>query len=192
MNKYLIGIIAVAVLGLGFLFLQQSFGGNVSLDNAVPQERFQRYDFFANSAYPTTIATTTSATSTNITAYFATTTTNRKDNGYFVVAGAKKVTLFFQRESSVEGNAGISTFFLQGTYKSNPSTDADWVYYNRLIDNVTNANTQTLTRVGLSALSAATTTKMYSLDPTDSFYAIRCIIVETTDGSHICTGLAEW
>lgn len=198
MKKYLtigieigIGIGIISAFGL-FFFGLNWLRAQVVTDIAVPGEQFQTYTFFASSTVQTDYATTTSATSTDITAYFA--SDGRKDNGYFLIAGAEEVTVYFQRgDTTGQGNIGTSTFFIQAS-----PDGTNWYDYNKLIDNVTNANSQNLTRVGSVIFSAAadynnaTATKAYSLSPEDAWYAIRCIVVEGTDGEHTCKASAKW
>ena len=182
MNKYLIGIIVVAVFGLGFLFYGSVFG-EVSKDMQTPSAVYQNYNFFASTTSQTNYATTTSATSTNITPYW--TTDGRKDNGYLVIAGAEKVTFYFQRgDTSGQGNSGSSTFKVQ---VSNDGTN--WYDYG----NLNSATSSSPTALSQYVISAATSTVPLSLDLTnDSFYAVRCIVVETTDGEHSCRASASW
>lgn len=118
-------------------------------------------------------ATTTNATSTtaNINAY---------------IQGAKRATFYFQRgDTTGQGNSGSTSFSVEVS-RTNSTSDADWIDYNKLIDNVTNANSQNLTRVGSASLSG-TSTKIYSMDlEHDNINFVRCIAVETTDGEHTC------
>ena len=184
-----------AILGVflfaAFLFVAAPvFGGYLTQDHrSVTPDSYRQYDFFAVSSStvgaPATYGTTTSATST--TASAETDELGRIDNGYFVIAGADQASLFFNRTSSVGGNAGTSTFNVQVTYDG-----STWVDYNKLITNVTNTNAQMPTRVASVAL-IGTSTSMVSMDlKDDAVFAVRCIVVEATDGTHRCTGLAEF
>lgn len=160
--------------------------GYATLTQPTRAERLVNYSFFASStpgATPTVFATSTSATSTNIASWID--ADGRVDNGYMVVAGAKKVNFFFSRAWG-GGNSGSSQFFVEVS-----PDGSTWVPYNKLISNVTNTNAQTLTRVGSVTISAATSTTMVSLDD-DAIYAVRCIVVETTDGSHTCSASASF
>jgi hypothetical protein len=102
-----------------------------------------------------------------------------------VVAGAKKVNFFFSRAWG-GGNAGSSQFFVEVS-----ADGSNWVPYNKLISNVTNTNGQNLTRVASVTISAATSTSMVTMDE-DAIYAVRCIVVEATDGSHTCEATAQY
>lgn len=182
-NKLFIAIIAF--IGV-FVVGQAVWASYPSTSVPTKTARYDMYEFFASTTAPTTVATTTTATSTNITPYF--TTSGKYDQGYFVVAGAKKISMYFGRgDTTGQGNAGSSLFKIQVS-----ADGSTWVDYNKLIDNVTNTNSQTLTRVASKTISAATSTVQVSLDPTDSIYAVRCVVVETTDGEHRCFASAEW
>ena len=61
-----------------------------------------------------------------------------------------------------------------------------WVVYNRLIDNVTNTNTQTDTRVAAPTLSS-NTSKIYFFPTSDLFAYIRIFVSVTTDGTYSAT-----
>lgn len=185
-HKISIGIIALIFVGFLVSLFSPAFGA-VSNDTAsqAVNGRFKSYEFFASTTAPTTVATTTSATSTDIIPFFD--TNGRYDAGYFVVAGAKKISVFFGRGGLTNPNAGSTV------YKVQVSPDGvTWVDYNKLIDNVTNTNAQTLTRVASKSISAATSTLQVAIDPNDSVYAIRCIAVETTDGEHRCFATSEF
>ena len=130
-------------------------------------------------------ATTTTATSTN---QFSPT----------IIESAEKITFFFQRgDTTGQGNTGTSTFSVQIAQKND--SESDWITYNRLIDNVTNTNSQTLTRVGSVILSAsgdygtATATKAYSMDLSQDVYKYaRCVVNEGTDGEHTCKAIIKY
>jgi len=184
MNKYLtIGIITVAVLGLGYLLFGNAVSGQVSKDIAVPDNYFQNYTFFASTTGQTIYATTTSAISTSITPYFA--ADGRKDNGYFVIAGAKSVTFYFQRgDTSGQGNTGSTVFSVDVS-----SDGTTWYDYG----NLNSATSTTPTGLSSYTISAASTTALLSLDLTnDALYAVRCEVVEATDGEHSCRASAQF
>lgn len=179
-----------AFLFAAFLFVATPvLAGYLTQDHrSVTPDSYRQYDFFAVSSStagaPVTYGTTTSATSTTATPQ--TDELGRIDYGYFIVAGADQASLFFQRTTG-GGNTGTSTFNVQVTYDG-----STWVDYNKLIKNVTNTNAQTLTRVS-SVILTGTSTEMVSMDlETDSVYAVRCIVVEAVDGTHRCTGFAEF
>lgn len=171
-NYYLIGI-----LGFATIFCFVAWGVH---------DKSEKEDFGGaySTEHPFFIATTTSATSTN-------TSMGNSLN----IANADKVTMYFQRgDTTGTGNTGTSTFSVQVS-----QDNSNWITLNMLIDNVTNSNSQTLTRVGSSILSAsanygtATATKAYSLDLTSGVYKyLRCIVVEGTDGEHTCKALIQY
>ena len=167
----------------------RAWAGYIASTQPVQAERFVRYDFFAsstpNQGAPTTFATTTSATSTEIVAW--TDENGRIDNGYAVVAGADKVTFYFSRGGATSPNTGSSTFNVEVS-----EDGSTWTRYNKLISNVTNSNSQTLTRAEQYVITAATSTVIASLSPEDSVYAVRCIVREVTDGEHRCKAVATW
>lgn len=162
MKKYIaIPIILIAIV-LGFQYFTKE-------KNIVETKNFGS----VNNAITFFSATTTNATSTTagINAY---------------IEGAKRATFYFKRgDTTGTGNSGSSLFKIE-VARTNSTSDADWVVYNKLIDNVTNANTQNLTRVGSASLSG-TSTKIYSMDlANDNISFVRCVNVETTDGEATC------
>jgi hypothetical protein len=96
---------------------------------------------------------------------------------------AKKVTLMFKR---ADHSAGSTAFTVTG------SLDGEtFITLNNLVDNVTNNNSQTLTRVGSVTLSADTS-KVYALDLDKfGFKEIKVTATETTDGTHTALVLIE-
>ena len=129
----------------------------------------QTYTFFT--------ATTTTATSTNVAA---------PDQGYFKIAGADKVTMYFSRGGLVQPNTGISTFSVEVT-----PDGTNWYPWNQLIDNTATSSDQWM--VASKAIEAATSTSIMGMNLQNmSFYGVRCIVNETTDGEHTCVGQAEF
>ena len=166
--------------------------GKTAKNETAPVGLFQSYVFFSTSTAAATpnqnFSTTTDATSTDITSYFD--DNSFLDKGYFVIKGAKKVTMYFARDATTD--IGNSKFRVQVT-----PDGITWLNYNKLISNVTNTNSQNLTRVGFvtitgSATSSPNATTTATLDPDDSWYGVRCIVVETTDGMHYCSATASW
>lgn len=100
------------------------------------------------------------------------------------IGGAKRVTFAFTR---ADHSSGSSVFKVQGSLDG-----STWVDLNLLIDNVTNTNAQTKTRVGSVSLSSDTT-KVYALDLDHfGFPLIRVDVVETTDGTHTAECFQEF
>lgn len=171
MKKLSLIILICAAVILGSWFFSNKAIGSVSFEVPTQKgETYRNYSFFS--------ATTTTATSTN---------TTDGVGGYFPIAGAERVTLYFSRAWN-GGNAGTSTFSIEVS-----PDGTNWYDYNKLISNSTNTNAQTLTRVGSVAIVAATSTTVASLDlENDTFFAIRCIVIEETDGAHTCSASAEF
>lgn len=183
-------IIAAVVLFLSLacaaLSLQSRvFAGVTQAGPTVTRDTTQYFNFFASTTGQTNFATTTTATSTSIIPYFD--SNGRLDNGYFVIAGAKKVTIYVSRgDTSGQGNTGTSTFNLQITSKANP-TSSDWFNFSKLVQATSTTEQPT------AAIAAATSTLRYGMDiDYDSVYAVRCIVVETTDGEHSCAAMATF
>jgi len=101
-----------------------------------------------------------------------------------VIAGAKKITLFFTRANH---SAGSSTFDVD------VSLDGEtYVDFNQLITNAANAITEGKVRVASVALSSNTTVAV-SMDLEDAtFYTMKVNVVEATDGTHSCKALIEF
>jgi hypothetical protein len=100
------------------------------------------------------------------------------------IRNAEKITLMFTRTNH---SAGSSTYTIEGSLDG-----TTFVALNTLIDNVTNSNSQHLTRVASCALSS-NTSKIYSLDLENFNYKqIRVIVTEVTDGSHNYKMLMEF
>lgn len=187
------GFGVLAALILGFLGYGVAFGTITHDSPNITPETYRTYSFFASTTitdFNTLVATTTSATSTNI-APFTDTNTGNIDNGYFVIKGAKDVNLFFGRgEQLLNGNTGTSTFNIQVS-----PDGTNWFDYNNLqpvsTSSVFASSNQLDTRVGTSTIRASTSTDIFRMDLL-GWYAIRCIVVETTDGTHSCKAAATW
>lgn len=101
-----------------------------------------------------------------------------------VIAGAKKITLFFTRANHTSG----STLFdvdvsLDGT---------TYVDFAQLITNVINGITEGKVRVASVSLSSNTTSAV-SMDLDNSaFYSMKVKATETTDGTHTVKVLIEY
>ncbi len=146
---------------------------------------YRSYDFFASTTLQTNFATTTTATSTNITQW--TDADGRIVTGAFSIEGAKRVNLYFSRDAGLGGNEGTSLFRVQVT-----RGDGVWHNYNHLRQATTTDNATAISlRVGTHAITAATSTAIYTMDIL-GFKAIRCSVTETTDGSHSCAASADF
>lgn len=100
------------------------------------------------------------------------------------VENAKKVTFLFIRTNHSAGKTVFSvTASVDGT---------TFVTYNKLIDNVTNTNGQTLTRVASYDTGTANASAVYSMDlQHDAFKEIKVTATETTDGTHTAKVIIE-
>ena len=187
-NIYPIVLLAVGFLVGAYFFISNAVFGNVTSTIPVPTEKLETYTFFATSTAQTFFATTTSAVSTAITPW--TDSNGRIDNGYFVIAGAKDVTFYFGRGDTHAGggNTGTSVF----TVEVSPN-GTDWTAYPQLAKATTTPTTADtyFARSANSTITAATTTDIYKLSDT-GWYAVRCRVVETTDGEHSCKATATY
>lgn len=88
----------------------------------------------------------------------------------------KRCTLEFTRANHSAGSSAFTvTVSVDGV---------NYYAYNKLIDNVTNTNSQTLTRVSGKTLSS-NTTALVSMDlEHDTFHSMKVTVTETTDGTH--------
>lgn len=179
---------AIVLIALGTLFVSQ-VRAYISADSPAITDRVVSYKFFASStpnAAPTNFATTTSATSTDIASWID--DAGRLDNGAFNITGAKAVTWYFSRGGATGPNTGTSTFRVEVS-----DNGTNWSRYYKLVSNVTNSNSQNLTRVETVAIEAATSTTITGMDLTnDSFKFVRCIVAETIDGDHSCRATARF
>ncbi len=183
MKKYILPIVLILGIAItGYYFFKQE----EVKDPVIEQQKLSALN--SNTITTTFLnATTTSATSTDSADFSV--------SGRALITGARKVTLYFQRgDVSGTGNIGTSTFAVDVSRDG-----TTWFSYNKLIDNVTNANSAQLTRVSSVVLSAstnlntATATKMYSMDlGSDVINYIRCGVSEGTDGEHSCFALIEY
>lgn len=99
------------------------------------------------------------------------------------ILGAKRITLMLTRANHTSGTSA---------FKVQVSLDgATFVDLNKLIDNVTNTNAQTLTRVLTKTLSSATSDTV-SVDMDGNIYKeMRVVGTITTDGNATCKVLIE-
>lgn len=175
--------IGSAFVGL-FVFLFLMFGAIAQSATNVPTTTNQY-----NLPHMLLNATTTSATSTNL-----------ADGGSgLVIAGAKKVVMYFQRGGVSNLNLGTSTFKVQtspdgvswydfGLFKSATSTTQTWPAIPTTMTNTTNNYIILGTGTG-----NGTTTIPLALDLTNfAAYSLRVIVVETLDGEHTVKVATEY
>lgn len=176
------GVLLVASILIAYS--QVSFGSITKAD-PTPVGTIRNFTFFASSTAQVFYATSTQATSTQINQYVD--SNNFVDKGYFVIAGAKKVTLFFERGGATTTNNGESYFRVQTS-----KDGTDWDDYGKLML-ATTTTTNLVSRVNINA-SVSTTTAFMNTD-FGSFYAIRCITHQRTDlidGRAWCNASATW
>lgn len=196
--KYLtkISIITLSIIAVSLLFGFLFFGADKAIGGYTETQvgdmglngEFRRYEFFASSTDSTVVATTTNATSTSIVTY--TDDSGRRDNGSLVLKGADTATFYFTRNGAVDSTA-TSTFEIEVS-----PDGTKWIDYNKLISNVTNTNTEDLTRVSSIEIVGATSTTMVSMDlQHDAFQAVRCIATiegSETDDSNECQAVVNY
>lgn len=177
-----IGFIAVAIVATLLLLINaHQTSGLITTEQATPSNLYRYVQMFASSTNIAIIATSTvaQATSTNITAYAD--SSGRIDNGSVFVAGAKKVEIYLSRGGITHANTGNTVFQIQGS-----PDGTNWFYINKLVQS-TSTTISNATEVGTWQITAATSTVNMALDlTTDSYYAIRCIVTNTTDGEAGC------
>lgn len=116
---------------------------------------------------------------TALSAVTATTTSEAIDVKY-----AEKITLLLTRANH---SAGSSAFTVTGSVDG-----ATYVALNTLIDNVTNTNAQTLTRIATKTLSADGSA-LVALDLEQFGYSfIKVTVTEATDGTHSAVVFVEY
>lgn len=140
--------------------------GSITFDNPTLENRYQNHTFFT--------ATTTTATSTN---------SHIVPDRQLRVDGAEKVTFRFSRGGATGPNTGASLFMVEAT-----PDGSTWYDVNRmLLNDLTSSATSSVT------ITAATSTVVASVDLTNhAWYAVRCIVIETTDGNHSCDASVEF
>ena len=139
-----------------------------------------------------------SGTFRDLTLYAATTTDATSSPIY--ILGAKKITWFvgvvelgsdFSVQVINTDPDILSGIAQQGSVRNNQ----DFITYNKLISNVTNSNSQEITRVGKTALTVSTTTFTMDLSQ-ESYKYVRAVTAATPDGAGAASTsvgvLIEW
>jgi hypothetical protein len=161
-----VGAIFALILFAGFYIAYGQIASSVPTQNP---GNFTPKTFFS--------ATTTNATSTN------------GAGGYLTITGAKRLVALFQRgDTSGQGNSGSSRFRLQVT-----PDGSTWFDFGRLqyISGTTTADAY-FKRFDDVTLTG-TTTQLMAVDLNNqTYYGLRCIVLETTDGEHTCKAYAEY
>lgn len=101
-----------------------------------------------------------------------------------VIAGAKKITLFFTRTNHSAGSTAFSA-----TVSADNST---FITYNKLITNAVNSISEGLVRVASVSLSSNTTSTVTMDLEQDAYYSMKLTATETTDGNHTIVAVIEY
>lgn len=187
--------LAGVVLFLGLILISRTshVSGLITADTpGVTPNLYRLQEMLASTTAPSVVATSTNATSTNINAYFD--SSGRLDNGAMVIAGAKKVTLYFTRGGAfAAANTGTSTYFIQVSRDG-----TNWTNFNKLVaaTSTTISNANELQNVTIGATvpgNVATTTQVYSMDLTnEAYFSMRCIVTILVDGASSCSAFAQY
>lgn len=163
--------ITVAVLTLlGTAYIVKTADAALTSNGpTVQRDSFRYFTFFT--------ATTTNATSTN----------TADGGGFFQIAGAKRVELYFSRQAATTSNIGTTTFTVQVS-----PDGSQWYDYKKLVQPTT-----TVTSINYqpsAAIANATTSINYGMDlEKDAFFAMRCIAnIGYLDGANTCRAYAEF
>lgn len=107
-------------------------------------------------------------------------TANATSSGLPIWA-AERIEVYFTRNA---GSASEAT----STFEIEVSPDGtNWYDYNKLVSNVTNSNSQELTRVETTTIIGATSTTVVALDlQHDTFEELRCVAIVGNDGNNTC------
>lgn len=161
---FIIAVVVVSVIFAGTLFFSKSETQNEQ-DNSLGGER-DRTKIAENVFQVELLSATTSRAATS---------------GPFLLGGAKRATLFFAEGGAVSGSSTDFSIWVGGVRPGDAglaSTDNlgdHVVQYNKLISNVTNTNSQQLTRIG-SVNVAGNATTTVSMDLTiDIFSFLVCV-----------------
>jgi len=92
-----------------------------------------------------------------------------------------RVALLFRRADNA---GGTSAFTVKAGFDDKLAGNPTMTAYNMLIDNVTNTNAQTLTRVNGKSIANADGDAMVWLDPNCPVTHVEITVTETTDGTH--------
>jgi hypothetical protein len=107
----------------------------------------------------------------------------------FYVGGAKRIAVLLRRAANA---GGTSTFSIKGSLDEIGTVTPTMTALNMWLDNVTNANTQTLTRVNGTAIAASNGDKFLWLDPACIVTYLEITVTETADGQHSAWIICEY
>ena len=115
--------------------------------------------------------------------------TDTTTSSSYYVGGARRVALLLRRANNAGGTSAFTTkASLDGPDTTTPTMTA----INMWLDNVTNANTQTLTRVNGTSIAASNADKFLWLDPACLVNWINVTVTENADGTHSDWIIAEY
>jgi hypothetical protein len=106
----------------------------------------------------------------------------------YYVGGAKRIALLFRR---ADHGSGSSAFTVKASMDDATTTIPTMTAFNLLIDNVTNANTQMLTRVNGKTLAANGDAFLF-VDMNCMINWLEITVTETTDGTHSAFIISEY
>ena len=189
-NRWMLAA-GVLLVGIAILIAYSQVGfGAVTKDDPSSKERFVNYQFFATSTSQSNFGTTTAATSTDINQYVD--SNNFIDTGKLVIAGAKRVQLYFFRGSATSTNNGVSYFRIQ----TSPDGES-WNDYGKLVlASTTNNNLVSRIHISSTTNPINNSTSTLSMDlQHGAYYAIRCIVFQSLDlidGTNRCSASVDW
>lgn len=185
--KLTIGFLAAAIFATLLLLINvNSVRAYITSDITVPTDTYRTYQFFASSTAPTTVATSTVgfATSTSIIAWND--TSGRVDNGAFVIAGAKRVEIYFSRGGVTHANTGSSIFTIQES-----PDGVNWYAVSKLVQS-TSTSISAAGEVGTWMLTGTSTVTLALDTFYDDYYSLRCVVNNVTDGEAGCLAAATF
>lgn len=92
-----------------------------------------------------------------------------------------RVAILFRRADNA---GGTSAFTVKAGFDDKATGDPTMTAYNMLVDNVTNTNAQTLTRVNGKSIANANGDAMVWVDPSCPVSHLEITVTETSDGTH--------
>ena len=121
---------------------------------------------------------------TALDAVTATTTSNK-----FYVGGAKRIALLLRRADNA---GGTSAFTVKASLDPADTVTPTMTALNLWIDNVTNTNSQTLTRVNGKSIAASNGDAFLFLDQNCIVNWLEIKVTETADGTHSAFIILEY
>jgi len=122
-----------------------------------------------------------------ITALNAVTDTTVSNKIY--VGGAKRIALLFRRAANA---GGTSTFSVKASMDAEDTVTPTMTAFNLCIDNVTNSNSQNLTRAVGKAIANSNGDAFMWIDPVAIVNWLEITVTQTADGTHSAWIIAEY